>query len=505
MTRLLLLPFYACLLPTLFACTYPMDEKHKATENIAHEEFLGSYALSVASLPGYDIEVIQEDGSLYVVFERQTPLKLVPISATRFRLEVAPLETVTFVPQENGDIDGFRFSQYFSTQHFRRLALLSAEIDDLYSAERSSLGESLYATPNDLNDGLTSRSISQIQANPDYLYRLLAGFQQGFFGNINSFLIMKDGELVVEQYFNGWSQEKPHQLRSVSKSVTSLLVGSAIDQGFIHSTEDTIGEYLPDYKQLLSGAKGDITIADLLTMAAGLSWDQPSDGDGSTVNINQLVEQSADSVAFVLSRSLVEQPGEVFNYRDAYTYVMGEILRNATGSKSAQAYIENSSLSQLDFGPTPWLRLADGRTATAYGLQLRPRDLAKIGQLMLNRGQWQGTELLSESWITESTSAQIATNSSRKPWPWQEYGYFWWGTDFEVDGHSYHADIADGFGGQFIVVIEALNLVVVSTAENFYFPHSRVMSDIMSRLVIPAFQQGEETSAVITPGLEINP
>jgi len=82
MTRLLLLPFYACLLPTLFACAYPMDEKHKATENIAHEEFLGSYALSVASLPGYDIEVIQEDGSLYVVFERQTPLKLVPICNT---------------------------------------------------------------------------------------------------------------------------------------------------------------------------------------------------------------------------------------------------------------------------------------------------------------------------------------------------------------------------------------------------------------------------------------
>ena len=79
---------------------------------------------------------------------------------------------------------------------------------------------------------------------------------------------------------------------------------------------------------------------------------------------------------------------------------------------------------------------------------------------------------------------QIATKSP----PWPEYGYYWWGIDFEVDGHNYHADVADGFGGQFIVVIGALNLAVVSTAENFYFPYSPVMSDIMSRLIIPAFQ-----------------
>ncbi|NKB32462.1 MAG: serine hydrolase [Pseudomonadales bacterium] len=464
----------------LVSCSNSSSEEN----SIAFKELTGEYALSVATLPGYRIEVVETDGDLFLVPIEQAPEKLIQNSQGEFRLEQSPSITVSFNADENDAIAELQITNLFGTRYYKRLALLEPESENLYSDQVSNLGRSFYNVPEDLNDGLSSNTLESISTKPALIYRLLANLEQGFFGNVNSLLIVKNGELIVERYFNDWSQEQTHQLRSVSKSVTSLLIGSALDQGYIDSIDDPIGKYLPDHSELLSGGKENIRLKDLLTMSAGLSWDQLSVDYANTENINQHVEQSNDSVAFVLSRDLVNAPGDVFSYSDGYAYVAGEILRNATDSGSVQAYIENSVLSQLSFGPTPWLRLADGRQATAFGLQLRPRDLAKIGTLILNDGQWRGSILLSENWISESTAPHISTSSSL----WENYGYFWWGTEFQVGGDSYHADLAEGFGGQYIVVVDALDLVVVSTAENFNFPYQSVMSDIMRKLIIPAFR-----------------
>ena len=482
-SKLVSTPSGVALAILLIAIGIGIGERSLGQNAVPTEKLIGRYALSVSTLPGYRIEVTESaNGGISIRPSEGQAVALIPLSPTTFQLADDRSVELAFSVDGDNRAEGFQLTNLFGTRHYQRLESLEPALDTLYSPTSSARGERIYAPPKDLADGLSVVPLAEIHAKPQYIYRLLTNLDRGFFGNVNSFLIVKNGALVVEAYFNGWSIDQPHPMRSVSKSVTSLLVGSAIRQGHIDSVHDPIAKYLPDHA--LDHEKSEITIRHLLTMSAGLRWDQLSVGYADPRNINQQVEQSDDSVAFVLERELLRPPGHAFTYSDGYAYVLGEVLRNATRSLSVQSYIQRSTLAALQFRETSWSRLADGRQATAFGLSLTPRDLVKIGQLLLNDGQWNGPQLLTPSWIAESTANQIETPSA----PWDEYGYYWWGTSIEVDGRAYEVDLAEGFGGQFLVLIKELDLAIVSTAENYNFPYAKVMSEIVRNLVIPAFE-----------------
>ncbi|MGR6838214.1 serine hydrolase domain-containing protein [Aliivibrio wodanis] len=299
--------------------------------------------------------------------------------------------------------------------------------------------------------------------------------------NINSLLILKDDKLVVERYFNGWNADEPHMIQSVSKSLTSLLVGLAIKENKIVDIKQTLPLLLPNYKEYLNGGREKITLQNLLTMSAGLHWNEWDTPYSNPENIRYKEIFSEDSVAFTLEQSLIEKPGDRFNYSGGFVSVVGEVISQATNQSPMSDYAKNGPLSALCFKNAYWLKQNDDRTNVAGGAFLRPRDMLKIGQLVLNDGNWNGKQLVDKNYLIESTEPIMDTNLTGK-----KYGYFWWDTTFYVNGKKYPAILAQGYGGQDIVIIKELNLVVVKTASNFNFPS--LIGKIMSAHVIPEFE-----------------
>ena len=347
--------------------------------------------------------------------------------------------------------------------------------------------DSLYEVPVDRDDGLSVGSLVSVGAARDLIDQLLADLDGGLYDQVDGLLIMKDGQLVVERYFGSWDVTKAHQMQSVSKSFTSLLAGSAILQGHVASVSDPISKYLPEHRQLLTGGREAITVEHLLTMSAGLDWNEMSTPPTDPGNARVQEVMSDDSIEFTLARDLVETPGAVFNYSGGMVTVLGEVVRNATGSESLLAYVENSTLARLGFEDLGWLGQKDGRQNAAGGLRLRPRDLAKIGQLMLDDGVWRGERLLPEGWVEASLAAHIETPSD-----WPEYGYLWWGRTYDTDERSYAVDAARGWGGQELILVRELDLAVILTATNFQVPTA--LDLMMTRFILPTFESTRSPS-----------
>lgn len=294
----------------------------------------------------------------------------------------------------------------------------------------------------------------------------------------DSLLIFKDNKLLVEEYFKFWTRNDPHQVESISKSITSLLVGSLITEGKLADVNTPIATLLPEYAHLLTGKKSKITLANFLNMSAGLEWDEWSVPYTDPSNIRILEAESDDSVAFTLQRSMTNKPGEHFSYSGGYVSVVGSVIAAVTTLPTAADYAITSALEELCLKNSFWSKQKDGITNTAGGLRMRPIDMLKVGQLMLNEGMWQDKRVIDRQWILDSMDP--ASN------PYNDtYGYFWWHKEYEVGGKTYKAVLASGWGGQEIVIVKALNLVVVKTATNF--AGRPKISEMMSSYILPAF------------------
>lgn len=306
------------------------------------------------------------------------------------------------------------------------------------------------------------------------------------FKNIDSLLILKDNKLVVEHYFNGWTADQPHTIKSDTKSLTSLLAGAAIKEKYIKGVTETLPELLPDYKKYLIDGRENITLQNLLSMSSGLKWDEWSLPYTNPDNIVWKEWASEDSIDFVLSQPVVAKPGTIFAYSGGSVSIVGDIIRQATHQTSVSDYAKNGPLSALCFKNSYWLKKNDGRTHVGGGAYLRPRDMLKLGQLVLNDGQWNGKQLIDKEWLIESTKPAVKNTYI----PWKEYGYFWWLTDYYLGSKRYSAIYADGYGGQNIIIIKNLNLVVVTTARNFDLTSS-LTHRMMEENILPTFKDSK--------------
>ena len=299
-------------------------------------------------------------------------------------------------------------------------------------------------------------------------------------GDQDSLLIYRDGKLLVEEYFNGTTRKVPHQIQSVSKSLTSLLIGALITEGKIADVNVPIVTYLPEYKHLLTGEKAKITLANFMDMAAGIEWNEWNLPYTDPANVRNKELKSDDAVAFILSLPLIDEPGKVFTYSGGYVSVVGSVISHVSKQSTAADYARNGPLKALCFKNASWSKQKDGKTNTATGAMMRPIDMLKIGQLMLNSGQWQGQQLIDKQWIEDSLNRSINTYNIR-------YGYFWWYDKVFVEDNVeiYQYVNASGWGGQEIVIVNALDLVVVTTASNFGSPSN--VNKMLKNFIIPAF------------------
>ena len=319
-----------------------------------------------------------------------------------------------------------------------------------------------YTVPEQTDDGWETASLAAVGIEEEPITRMVEGILTGDFPNIHSLLLVKDGKLVLEEYFYGYDRARLHELHSVSKSVTALLIGIAVDQGLIADLDRPAYAYFPGYWGTPWVAEQyDITIRHLLTMSAGLAWDESSHPYDDPRNSIVAMLRSDDWLRYVLARPRAEAPGRRYNYNGGLTLLLGAILRHASGLP-ADKFAETHLFGPLGIAAYHWSRHPDGTIGTPGGLSLRPRDLAKIGAVMLNGGLWQGRRIVSQDWVAAATKVQIEI----VPGGWG-YGYQWYRIDTEHCGRPIEAFAAIGRGGQYIVAAPELDQMAVFTSQPY--------------------------------------
>ncbi len=296
-----------------------------------------------------------------------------------------------------------------------------------------------------------------------------------------SLLVVKDGRLVVERYFGGVTRDVLHDTRSVTKSVLSALVGIAIARGDIPGVEQPIGEYLDSVVSDLEPEKAAITIEHLLTMTGGFQWDETG-GYGDYLNWIH----SNDHLGYLLRRPLVAGPGTLFTYNSAAVHLLGVVLEQATGKELPQL-AEEVLFGRIGVARSKWEPLLRGYNGGA-GLDLRPRDLARLGQLYLQKGSSGRQRIIPAEWIERSTVSRFRWRDDAGALGGVSYGFLWWVAP-EAREPLY---LARGYGGQHVVVVPRLNLVLVTTTD---WPdladavrHQRITLDLLAKYMIPAFR-----------------
>ena len=328
-----------------------------------------------------------------------------------------------------------------------------------------------YKKPIKLNDGITVSTADEEKVSSEKLEKLVDAVTSGEFGSLHSILVMKNGKLILEEYFDAYSAEDLHMLQSCTKSISSLLVGIAIDKGFIKDVEMKIPEFFPELSEKLNKEWGKVSLKNLLKMSAGVNWENNADENINVEEPNYLLN--------ILQRPIKINPGEMFEYRSPNINLIAGIIENVSGMR-ADKFADLYLFKPLGIELYSWFLIADNSIPDMSGsLGLRPRDMIKIGFLILNNGKWGEKQIIPEKWIAESTSKQIITE-------WiLDYGYFWW-TGQSEKHPSISAIVAMGLGSQFIVVIPELNVVAVTTGYNMEMGEHANSLRIFEKYLLPA-------------------
>ncbi|MDP2470690.1 MAG: serine hydrolase [Candidatus Palauibacterales bacterium] len=313
---------------------------------------------------------------------------------------------------------------------------------------------------------------------PDRLERLVA--QAESMRALTSLIISRRDSVLVERYYRGMRPSQAINVKSVSKTLLSPMVGIALRDGLLTGVDEPLSELLPDYYERLERGgsldprKRDIEVWHLLTMRTGI--ETTSFGNyGSWV-------ASADWAYDQLRRPMICDPGACHEYSTGNTHLLSVILARQSG-KSLRRYMLDELFLPLGIPLGEWDRDPQNRYLGGNNISLRPRDMLKFGQLYANGGRYRGEQLVPEEWIEESWRP-----TGRSPWNGHGYGYLWWMRRWGGE----RAYFAWGYGGQFIVVVPRLDLVIVTTSSlrDRERGHTRRMWSFFDRYAIPAFQIG---------------
>lgn len=320
---------------------------------------------------------------------------------------------------------------------------------------------------------------------------------------IHSILIVKDGKLVFERYWPGtdlapasletvdraFDRNTLHYVASVSKSITSLLAGIALDQNLIQSVGELVFDHYPDYQGYQTDANAPITIRHLLSFSSGFDWNEFEYGfDDSRDSHNQMF-RAEDPLAYLLGRPVVTSPGAEFNYNSGDTNLLGEIIRRVSSSTTLGAFAETNLFEPLGIETYLWTRFGSAPQVTfaSGGASLRPRDMVKLGALCLNGGIWNGQRVVSQEWINESTEMAVPLPANYTTL--YGYGYNWWLGRLPFGAEQVEFYRAAGWGGQDVFVFPDLDLVVAFTAGGYYESRALDVNHLLEDFILPATMQ----------------
>jgi CubicO group peptidase (beta-lactamase class C family) len=341
--------------------------------------------------------------------------------------------------------------------------------------------EPIVRLPADAAPALPVAQPADVGIDAAQLQRMLAELPGDAEHGLRSLLVMRRGQLVLEQYWNGYDRQAQQDLRSATKSITALLVGIAIERAVLSSIDEPIGKHLAAAYPGLGAAQRNLRIGDLLTMRSGLAC---NDRDASSPGHEDTMYRSRDWVGFFLALPPVDAPGASAVYCTGGVVALGSVLTRASG-QGVPAFAEQHLFAPLGIAGARWALFDEGRqTDTGGHLALRPQDMAKIGQLVMQRGQWQGRQLVPAAWIDAATREQ--TRIDGRPAGGRPYGYLWWPFSALPQGRRVAGVYAGGNGGQYIIVLPALELVVVFTGGNYNSAKAQRPFELLREHILPA-------------------
>jgi len=267
-----------------------------------------------------------------------------------------------------------------------------------------------------------------------------------------AFLVVKDTMLLSETYWGGYDKDSYSNSFSMAKSIVSLLIGCAVQDGYIKSIDQPIGDFLPEYKE---GVRSKVTLRNLLTMSSGLSWDESY---SSLFSVTTQGYYGNNLKRLVLNLHSVDQPGKLFSYRSGDSQLLAMIVEAATGKKVAEYASERIWKPLGAEHEALWsLDKKEGMEKAFCCFNSNARDFARIGQLMLNSGKWNGVQLIPEWYVKEAIKPVSELIDIELNQPNQRYGLQWWCLSYK----NFSVYYARGILGQYIFVIPELNAVIV--------------------------------------------
>ncbi|MCP4727270.1 MAG: serine hydrolase [bacterium] len=359
--------------------------------------------------------------------------------------------------------------------------------------------EYIYSIPPQLDDGWETDSLADAGMDESYFIDLMNRLRVIRNHEIHSILVVKNERLVFEEYFpgdkfklalytgeRGFNRNDDHTLCSATKSFTSALIGIAIDKGLIQSVQQRVFDFFPECSDLLTDAseKSDLTLEHMLTMTSGLDYDDVTYSYYDTRNDMNRMYASPEPIRFLLSKDITTTPGNVYRYNNNNTIILGEIINKATGER-LDDFSDNHLFSKIGIENFEWQLLPAGVVLASGELRLRPRDMAKFGLLFLNDGVWNDEQIISKEWIELSIKRHINILYGFED---DGYGYQWWMKDIKSKGETFSTYSASGWGGQRIIQIPELDMVVVSTGGNYYKTPVLTIYDIIGDYIIPSIR-----------------
>jgi CubicO group peptidase (beta-lactamase class C family) len=304
-------------------------------------------------------------------------------------------------------------------------------------------------TPVSMEDGwvISTPAAEQIDDGPlDEVTDLF--FSDNAYYNAVGLIVARNGRLVFEAYARGpRDRTVPRNVQSTTKSLTSLAFGIARDEGHFPDLDRTLYSIMPE-KFDADERKRAITLRHLMTMKSGIAF------DNHDFAIEMLIDRPKDQVRYMLAKPMYAQPGDSFYYRDMDAQLLSSAVERVTGRAVAEI-AEEGVFRPLGITNYFWESDVEGTTLGAFGLFMCARDLAKIGQLVLQRGRWENRQLVSEEWIDTSSSAQTGSDQAHGH---RSYGFYWWVVP------ELNAFTTWGTGGNFAFVVPDRNLVIVLTS-----------------------------------------
>lgn len=353
-----------------------------------------------------------------------------------------------------------------------------------------------YTTPTEQQDGWSVASVEDVGIDRIDLEVAISKVTDGEFVNISSILIARDGQLVVDELFRtaldnndaavGNTDLNVHTMQSATKSFTSAFMGIAIDKGFIGSVDTEFYSLFPEYNSIenWSESKNIITLENVLTMQHGWQyneWDYPIESDENTLFF--IYRNYNDFVKGLLDLPMALEPGVSFVYSTMASHALGAAVSNQSG-QSLQDFAQEYLFNPLQIETAHWLYSPSRRAMTGCCLFISGRDMTKLGQLYLDKGIWDGKQVISSDWIEKSVTKSVKLNLGFA----NGYGYQWWMKEFVVDGNLVNAYFAAGNGGQFIYVFPALNAVISFTGENYGSQTMYQVNSLLEDFLLTAFE-----------------